>query len=68
MTNEPEHYMKTKLLKDGGDFVILKCNDCNEVFYSSPCGEDNCEWDEERKCLVSVCPNKCNWKPKKSVA
>jgi hypothetical protein len=57
---EPEHYMRYKLLKDGGDFVILLCNDCNKQFYSSPCGEDNVEWDEARKCLFSVCPNRCH--------
>lgn len=64
-STEPKHYMRFKLLKDGGDYAILQCTDCNEQFYSSPCGEDNVEWDGERGCLVSVCPNKCNWPRKK---
>jgi len=54
---------KFELIEDRGDAVVLKCNECEEVFYSSPCGEDNVEWDKEKSCLVSVCPNGCSNAP-----
>jgi hypothetical protein len=49
-----------ELIEDRGDAVVLKCKSCNTTFYSSPCGEDNVEWDKEKGCLYSVCPNGCN--------
>ncbi len=67
MDKEPEHYRAFILLRDGGDHTILKCTCCDEIFYSSPCGEDNVEWDEKRKCLVTTCPNGCS-KKKNTVA
>ena len=52
--------MALNLVEDMGDAVVLKCTKCEAIFYSSPCGEDNVEWDNEKECLVSVCPNGCD--------
>jgi hypothetical protein len=55
--------MALNLVEDLGDAVVLKCTECETVFYSSPCGEDNVEWDNKKECLVSVCPNGCKEAP-----
>jgi len=46
-----------EVLEDLGDTVILRCA-CGHVFMSSPCGEENVEWDDNFRCLFSTCP-KC---------
>jgi hypothetical protein len=46
-----------KVLADLGDMVQIQC-DCGRIFWSDAAMEDNCYWDEEKRCNYPQCP-KC---------
>ena len=44
-----------KIIRDLGDMVEIVC-DCGRMFWSDAAMEDNCYWDEEKKCNYPQCP------------
>lgn len=45
-------------LEDGGWWVKLECPECGQVFVADCTSDQNCIWDDKRKCMKPKCP-KC---------
>ena len=46
-----------KVIEDRDESALIEC-DCGERFVSDACTEENCYWDEAKRCNYSQCP-KC---------
>jgi hypothetical protein len=46
-----------KVIEDRDESALIEC-DCGERFVSDACTEENCHWDEAKRCNYPQCP-KC---------
>lgn len=51
--------MTFRVLQDHDDSAYVKCDNCNGEFWIDACTEENLEWSETKKSLITVCPT-CN--------